>query len=104
MPTNRAFKECARRFNTRLTQEFRTTVAHHKTFAIMEGGGRLDTKRKVRGLQWCCSTNQTKCKFVNRDHNAAIDILNCTLQRRPDVICRSNKDVVRRRIGRWIPR
>mmetsp|Transcript_11547 Transcript_11547/g.71002 ORF Transcript_11547/g.71002 Transcript_11547/m.71002 type:complete len:175 (-) Transcript_11547:2335-2859(-) len=91
VPTNRAYKECVRRFDTRLTDEFRTTVVHHETLAIVEGVGRLDTKQKARGLQWCRSTSQTKGKFVHRDHRATINILNLMLRKRPEATCWSNK-------------
>eukprot|EP00963_Diacronema_lutheri_P010506 scaffold1060_cov385-Pavlova_lutheri.AAC.24 len=57
VPTSRADKDCTYRFHTRCMDELRTTVVRHEALAIMEGVTRLDTKRKVGGLQWCCSTN-----------------------------------------------
>eukprot|EP00963_Diacronema_lutheri_P011230 scaffold1347_cov350-Pavlova_lutheri.AAC.38 len=57
VPTSRATKECAYRFRIRRTDELQTIVVHHETLAIMKGVTRLDTKREVGGLQWCCSTN-----------------------------------------------
>jgi transposase len=42
----------------------------------------------VRGLLWCSSTKETN-KFVNRDLNAAINILNCAkLPQRPKMLDR----------------
>lgn len=89
VPTTRAFKECSYRFKTITVDEFRTTRVYYKDGSLLEGVGILNKGKvvKVRGLLWCCST---KCnEFVNRDLNAAINILRCgVLPQRPTFLDR----------------
>jgi transposase len=91
VPTSRAFKECKSRIPIVLVDEFRTSKVHWKDDKILK----TVVKRKedgklavVRGLLWCGSTNEIN-KFVNRDLNAAINILRCaTLPSRPTMLDR----------------
>ena len=90
VPTARAYKECAYRAPVMLIDEFRTSKAYWKTgkvlktVAIRANNGKL---KAVRCLLWCGSTI---CGFVNRDKNAAINILRCaTLSKRPTILNRS---------------
>ena len=78
VPTSRAYKECASRFRTLLIPEFRTSRIDHDSGALLrEVGVRGQSVSKtVRGLLWCGST-KTEGKFVNRDKNAAINIMKC---------------------------
>ena len=98
VPTSRAFKECESRFQTHAVDEYRTTMVHHEDDTILQ---RVKIRKPVknwekkvqtvsRDLLWCGSTGN--CKFVNRDQNAAINILRCltaptrplALKRTPD--------------------
>lgn len=81
VPTICNFKKCAYRFHTRITDEFRTTIAHHKKLALMENVDRRDTNRKALGLQWCYSANQMKCKLLDCLTKVEINILNCVLRK-----------------------
>ena len=91
VPTSRAFKECASRFDTTPVDEFRTTALWNgdketvlQTVA-MKGSG-----AKVRGLLWYNSTRQHISKYINRDLNAALNILDCfLLPQRPTAMDRS---------------
>jgi len=92
VPTSRSFKECCYRFKTIPVDEFRTTKIYHldKT-SVLQSVKRKDINKKVRGLLWCSSTIQRENKFVNRDLNAAINILHClVLPERPSILNRSN--------------
>ena len=91
VPTSRAFKECSYRFPTFAVDEFRTTRIYngdHTT--VLQDIKRKDTSGKVRGLLWCCSTNQRKSKYVNRDLNAALNIRDCFISR-PNILTRSTE-------------
>ena len=106
VPTSAAFKECSSRFPTIPTCEFRTTKVYNgdKTTILQS----VETKKgkKVRGLLWCCSTIENQNKFVDRDLNAAKNILHClTLPERPPMMDRSKceghlEDIVGRKIKR----
>ena len=82
-------EQCSYRFPTVAVDEFRTTRIYngdHTT--VLQDIKRKDTGGKVRGLLWCCSTNQTKSKYVNRDLNAALNIRDCFISR-PNMLTRS---------------
>ena len=93
VPTSRAFKECSARFECALVDEFRTSRTFHKDGTLLQQVGMIGPlpknggHRTVRGLLWCCSTSND-CKFVNRDLNAAINILNCNAPKRPSWLTR----------------
>jgi hypothetical protein len=107
VPTSRAFKECYCRAKHVLVDEFRTSKIHWRDNSILHivkkrnEDGSLKT---VRGLLWCNSTNQEGGKFVNRDLNAAINILRCaTLPSRPIILQRSrNQERIVQRVGKII--
>jgi hypothetical protein len=83
VPTSRAFKECASRFDTTPVDEFRTT-------ALWNGDKEKGSGVKVRGLLWYYSTRQHTSKYINRDLNAALNILDCfLLLQRPTAMDRS---------------
>jgi hypothetical protein len=75
VPTCSAFKECRYRFPTLVIDEFRTTAVHFEDDSILQKVCKKGTNIPVRGLLWCGST--IKSKFVNRDKNAALNILRC---------------------------
>jgi hypothetical protein len=105
VPTSRAYKECACRFPTSLVDEFRTSkISCEDSETILQKVVRKDTGKTVRGLLWYSSTIESKNKFVNRDRNAAINILNCfTLPTRPPMLCRSKKNTkIVQKVGRTI--
>ena len=105
VPTTRAYKECSYRFPTFPVSEFRTTMVFNgdkKT--VLKKIKRKDTGKEVRGLLWCCSTNQEKGKFIDRDLNGALNIRDCfLLPERPQMLKRleggSKLEWV---VGRWI--
>ena len=107
VPTSRAFKECSYRVKHVLVDEFRTSKIHWRDNSILHivkkrnKDGSLST---VRGLLWCNSTNQEGGKFVNRDLNAAVNILRCaTLPSRPIILQRSrNQERIVQRLGKII--
>ena len=94
VPTSRAYKECTHRFKTVPVDEFRTSKIYHgDSSTILQTVKREDKNRVIRGLLWYSSTIESENKFVNRDVNAAINILNCLLYpKRPTMLCRSDKN------------
>jgi hypothetical protein len=88
VPTHRVYKECARRFDTTLVSEWRSTKIYWRNDAVLE---RVALKRRlegargrradilVRGLLWYSSTTPCDCKFVDRELNAAMNIRRCFL-------------------------
>jgi hypothetical protein len=78
VPTSRAFKECTKQKNLQVAvvDEFRTSKICHKTQTLLQLVKVQDAEQPLRGLLWCCSTNNVKQGFfVNRDVNAALNIL-----------------------------
>ena len=87
VPTSSAFKECRYRFRTLVVDEFRTTAVHYEDDSILQKVCKKGTNIPVRGLLWCNSTIESK--FVNRDKNAALNILRCAdLLNRPVALTR----------------
>ena len=85
--TSSAFKECRYRFRTLIIDEFRTTSVHYEDDSILQKVCRKGTNTQVRGLLCCNST--IKSKFVNRDKNAALNILRCAdVSNRPVALTR----------------
>lgn len=113
VPTTRAYKECARRFETRPTDEYLTSKKDCETGQVLNlvkkrirGPSRthmltpeqeraakkyrlrLERSSILRGLLWCGSTKQ-EGRFVNRDKNAALNIRKCFLApERPEALRR----------------
>lgn len=106
VPTSRAYKECCYRFKTVPVDEFRTTKIYHEDGTVLQKVKLEDTDKTVRGLLWYSSTIESKNKFVNRDLNAAINILNCLVQpKRPKMLCRSVKNTkIVQKVGKTILR
>ena len=104
VPTAKAYKECAYRAPVIMVDEFRTSKAYWKTWEILKTIA-IKTKtgnlKTVRGLLWCSST---KYGFVNRDKNAAINILRCAiLSNRPTILDRSlAKEKITQTLGKII--
>ena len=94
VPTSRAYKECTYRFKTVPVDEFRTSKIYHgDSTTILQTVKREDKNKVIRGLLWYSSTIESENKFVNRDVNAAINILNCFVYpKRPAMLCRSEKN------------
>ena len=105
VPTSRAYKECHARFDTFAVPEFRTSLVHHETLSVLRLVGSRKTGQEIRGLRWCCSTNQEVCKhLVSRDQNAAINIRNILLWGRlgrPEIFTRVHPPI-EKRTGRWL--
>ena len=102
-PVSRAFKEVKYRFPVKVVDEYRTTRIHHECMTDMKLVKSIKSSRPVHGLRWCCSPNC--CKFVERDMNAAINILKCgTTDVRPDIFKRKGNITLSRTplIGRTI--
>ena len=72
-PTTFLSKRCSKHFSTILIDEYNTTkvcsCCDEKLLPVVKEG------LEIRGLRWCGST---KCRtFLNRDLNAALNILRC---------------------------
>lgn len=105
IPTCSSYKECCNRFLTAPIDEFRTSRIYYKDGkTILQIVKRRDNNKEVRGLLWCSSTINKENKFINRDLNAAINILNCfILPTRPEIMCRvEGKPKLEKIIGRKI--
>lgn len=110
VPTTRAYHECASRFRSIPTDEFRSSKVDYKTNQILKtvknqnifninqnntykGKQLKGADRSLRGLLWCDSTENEESKFVNRDVNAAKNIYRCgMLQQRPLILSRSPRN------------
>ena len=85
VPTSTFYREVSSHCTTKLTSEFRTTITYYKDDSILQKVvDKKDHKRSVRGLLWCNSPiNNAKGifrpHFVNRDKNAALNILRCAI-------------------------
>jgi len=92
VPTTRAFKEMSYRFAIRLICEYRTSKVYWKDDSVLLRVAKKNANGilvDVRGLLWCGSTKETN-KFVNRDLNAAVNILRCAkLPKRPEMLNRA---------------
>ena len=81
VPTSRAFKECKKQKGLKVlvVDEFRTSKLHYEREQLLQLVQVQGEKKPLRGLLWCCSTISDKQGFfVNRDVNAALNILkNC---------------------------
>jgi transposase len=69
-------------YQTNLVDEFRTSKLYHKDHSLLNLVSKRSSldineakSQSLRGLLWYCSTNKSS-NFVNRDLNAAINILN----------------------------
>jgi hypothetical protein len=91
VPTSRTYKEFSYRVPIISIDEFRTTKICYKTDSLLELVRVKNSKKNVRGLLWCHSTNQNiTSHFVDRDKNAALNILRCALSvTRPPILNRS---------------
>ena len=105
VPTSRAFKECKNRFpKTIVESEFRSTrIFNGDKTSILLAVESIKTGKKVRGLLWYQSTIKNKSKYVNRDLNAAINILHCyTLPTRPPMLCTGQEALPKIEVGKKI--
>ena len=104
VPTSRAFKECANRCKTFVTSEFRSTrIWNEDKKTLLQGVMSEKNGKKIRGLLWCNSTVKDKSKYINRDLNAAKNILDCfTLPERPIMLSRSKEALPKMEIGKII--
>jgi hypothetical protein len=78
-PTTTLEKECRKWFKIVKVDEFRTTQLDYETGDILckvIEKNKEKQQRTVRGLLWYRKTNEV-CKFINRDINAAKNILKC---------------------------
>jgi transposase len=95
-PTTFLSKRCAKHYPTIYVDEYNTTKVCHgcdeKLCPILKRTGE-DEKREIRGLRWCSST---KCRtLVNRDLNAALNILRCFRSgtKRPNSLSRNSGEI-----------
>ena len=107
VPTSGAYKESCSRFLTIPVDEFRSTKIYNgdcKT--VLKKVISKKTGNQVRGLLWCCSTIKGKSKFINRDLNAALNILDCLVSsKRPIGLCRSKTNkALKTEIGKIVKR
>jgi hypothetical protein len=105
VPTSRAFKECSNRFKTIPIDEFRTSKIYYEDEAtILQTVIQEDKNRVIRGLLWYSSTIESENKFVNRDLNAAINILNCLVKSKRAKMLSRNKENTKiiQRVGKTI--
>jgi hypothetical protein len=99
VPTNKVYKTCKRFHQTIAVDEFRTSIIcnHCNDFVtpVQECCKCYDENeekeknsvKEIRGLRWC---NNTMCrKFLNRDKNAALNILQCFFHR-PQIMMRDS--------------
>ena len=91
VPVSRAYKECKYRFETVLVSEFRTTVMYNGDKKTqLKSVISKKTGNKIRGLLWFSTNNEGK--FIDRDLNAAENILDCfILPTRPEMLCPPKK-------------
>ena len=102
VPVKWLYREFVKRFDTYLVSEFRTTMVHYETDTLLTkvkvktmGGKPPKGGREVRGLRWCGSTKEGK--FIDRDLNAAINILRCFeagARKRPRALDRNTAEAV----------
>jgi hypothetical protein len=94
VPTTSAFQACSSQVGlvTVFVDEFRTTKICYKTDRLLQTVKVYKKdKTPLRGLLWCDSTSKDSEQgaFVNRDVNAAMNILRCvTLPQRPAILNR----------------
>jgi hypothetical protein len=92
VPTARIFKELQnqRMVRTHLTDEFRSSRIKYGSHEVLHKVKIEDADKPLRGLLWCCSTSSKKQGyFVNRDVNAAWNIIKLAKER-PQIFQRSN--------------
>jgi hypothetical protein len=90
-PTTFLSKKCSKFYQIKMIDEYNTTKMCSNCGSKLESTFRMINGKclEVRGLKWCSST--TCSKFVNRDHNAALNILKCFLggKHRPHSLTRN---------------
>lgn len=89
-PTTSLSRQCSKKYKTKMIDEFRTTQLNYETGARMSQVIEKKSGKAVRGLYWCRSTKDGK--FIDRDVNAALNILKCyqTLPARPPGFLRND--------------
>jgi hypothetical protein len=106
-PVSRAYKECTFRYTTVLVDEFRTSKIYSGDGTTILEAVRNQKNQTVRGLLWYSSTIKGLSKFVNRDFNAAVNILKCFLEpSRTPMLCRGGDKNVKivQKVGKTILR
>lgn len=85
VPTTRAYKECASRVVTYLTDEFRTSKVDCNDDNVLQLLSTMSIARySLRGLLY----NTQQNRFVSRDLNAALNIRRTLIGPRPQMLCR----------------
>lgn len=80
VPVEWAHKQCSMAFPTVKVDEFRTTVTNCKDDTVLEKVNYLGTGRRCRDLLWAAPPpplTSARGRFVDRDGNAAANILRC---------------------------
>lgn len=85
VPTTRAYKECASRVVTYLTDEFRTSKVDCNDNNLLQLLSTMSrTRYALRGLLY----NTQQDRFVSRDLNAALNIRRALIGPKPQMLCR----------------
>ena len=99
-PTTTLEKQCSKWFNVVKVDEFRTTQLHYETGDMLAKVVEVTTvntkqvnRRTIRGLLWYKDLTTKCCKFIDRDFNAAKNILKCfrIFPKRPTGMSRRDK-------------
>ena len=85
VPTSRAYKECATRFNTVVTSEFRSSKVSYENDSGLQliNSKSLKKNHSFRGILW----DVQQKRVVSRDLNAALNIQRMLLKC-PDILRR----------------
>jgi len=75
VPTTTLARRCLKKYKVKMIDEFRTTQLSYDTGSRMSKVVEKESGFSIRGLYWCSSTKDGK--FVDRDVNAALNILKC---------------------------
>ena len=95
-PTSALSRHCARFAPLRLVDEYNTTKVCARCDCVLSAVARqLDdgTIQEIRGLRRCSSNVCSQASFVDRDKNAALNILRCGLvEERPTALIRGTRN------------
>lgn len=102
VPTSRAYKECQQRCDTYSQDEHRSSCIYWEDDSVLQLIVRKDINKTVRGLLWCSSTNNNKCKYIDRDVNGAMNIRRCFMAESIPQIMQRGNPKLERPVGKYI--